>query len=46
MDFEDGCLNELVEVPENGRTVVIELPDVEIVDGHLLDEMHHDLDNA
>ena len=46
MDFEDGCMKELGDVPENSKIVVIELPDIEIVDGRLLDEVHHDLDNA
>ena len=30
-------------MPANSRTVAIELPDIEIDDGHLLDELHYDL---
>ena len=47
MPDADGMpFNELFEVPEKGRIVVIEIRDVEIVDGHLLDELHHGLGSA
>ena len=45
MDFEDGCLNELGDVPENDNPFVDKIPDAERVVGHLLDELHHALDS-
>ena len=43
MDPDNCCLTTIVDVLENGKAFVGKIPDVERVDGHLLDELHHAL---